>query len=121
MNALALDPGFSEGALVLNKLLLKQERYEDVLSLISDTDLKEEEEPQLSWDAAVASQHLEQYSQALNKYQHAYTFFKDNKDFLSDYGYFLIEEGKTTVAAEIFSMLEKWTLLTKSTGSYLSV
>jgi tetratricopeptide (TPR) repeat protein len=105
--ALAIDPGFTEGALVLNKLLLKQERYEDVLDVISNTDINEEEEPQLLWDAAISSQHLEQYSQALNKYQLAYTFFKDNKEFLSDYGYFLIEEGKIAEAAEILSILVK--------------
>ncbi|MBT2754916.1 tetratricopeptide repeat protein [Mesobacillus foraminis] len=105
--AIALDPGFTEGALVLNKLLIKQERYEDILGLIEDTDLNEEDEPQLIWDSAVALQHLEQYSMALNKYQLAYTFFKENKEFLKDYGYFLIEEGKIAEAAEIFSMLVK--------------
>ncbi|MBM4762116.1 tetratricopeptide repeat protein [Bacillus sp. B15-48] len=104
---LALDPSFTECVLVLNKLLLKQERYEDILQLISETDLNEEEEPQLLWDTAVANQHLEQYSEALNKYEHAYTFFKENEEFLSDYGYFLIEEGKIAVAAEIFSKLVK--------------
>jgi tetratricopeptide (TPR) repeat protein len=104
--ALALDPGFTEGALVLNKLLLKQERHEDVLDLIKVTDLNEDEEPQLLWDAAVAHQHIEEYSLALTKYQQAYTFFKDNKDFLLDYGYFLIEEGKIAQAAEIFSRLK---------------
>jgi tetratricopeptide (TPR) repeat protein len=104
--ALALDPGFTEGALVLNKLLLKQERHEDVLDLIKVTDLNEDEEPQLLWDAAIAHQHTEEYSLALTKYQQAYTFFKDNKDFLLDYGYFLIEEGKIAQAAEIFSRLK---------------
>jgi len=105
--ALAIDPSFTEGALVLNKLLLKQERYEDVQDVISNIDFNEEEEPQLLWDAAISSQHLEQYSQALNKYQLAYTFFKDNKEFLTDYGYFLIEEGKIAEAAEILSILVK--------------
>lgn len=105
--ALAIDPSFTEGALVLNKLLLKQERYEDVQDVISNIDFNEEEEPQLQWDAAISSQHLEQYSQALNKYQLAYTFFKDNKEFLTDYGYFLIEEGKIAEAAEILSILVK--------------
>lgn len=42
--AIALDPGFMEGVLVLNKLLLKQERYEDVLELVRAADIHEEEE-----------------------------------------------------------------------------
>lgn len=103
--AIALDPGFTEGVLVLNKLFLKQERHEDVLELIRAADLNEEEEPQLLWDEAVSFQHIEDFSQALNKYHLAYTFFKDNKEFLTDYGYFLIEEGKMALAAEIFSKL----------------
>jgi tetratricopeptide (TPR) repeat protein len=103
--AIALDPGFMEGVLVLNKLLLKQERYEDVLELVRAADINEEEEPQVLWDEAIAYQHIEDYSQSLNKYQLAYTFFKDNKEFLTDYGYFLIEEGKMVEAAEILSML----------------
>ncbi|HAQ06245.1 MAG TPA: hypothetical protein DCR24_01420 [Bacillus bacterium] len=103
--AIALDPGFMEGVLVLNKLFLKQGRHEDILELIQAAELNEEEEPQLLWDEAVAFQNVEEFSQALNKYHLAYTFFKDNKEFLTDYGYFLIEEGKMDVAAEIFSKL----------------
>lgn len=103
--ALALDPGFTEAALTLNKLLFLQERYEDVIELISQLDIKEDEEPQLLWDSAVSYQKLEKFSYALDKYESAYTFFKKNETFLQDYGYFLIEEGKTEHAAEIFKQL----------------
>ncbi len=103
--AIALDPEFTQGVLVLNRLLIRQERYEDVDGLIRDTEVNEEEEPQLLWDSAVALSHLEQYSQALIKYRLAYNFFKDNQDFLYDYGYFLIEEGKIAEAAEVFNIL----------------
>lgn len=48
---------------------------------------------------------LEEYSQALDKYENAYTFFKNNEVFLTDYGYFLNEEGKSARAAEIFKQL----------------
>ena len=44
---------------------------------------------------------------ALDKYESAYTFFKNNEAFLHDYGYFLIEEGKNDRAAEIFKQLLK--------------
>jgi tetratricopeptide (TPR) repeat protein len=103
--ALSLDPGFTEAALTLNKLLLKQERYEDVLEIAKSLEALGEEEPQIIWDEAVALQHLEDYSQALNKYELAYNFFKDHPDFLTDYGYFLMEEGKRAEAVEIFSKL----------------
>ena len=55
------------------------------------------------WDEAAALWHLEQYSQALNKYEQAYTYFKDDPDFLTEFGYFLMEEGKREKAAEIFT------------------
>ncbi|EWG10852.1 tetratricopeptide repeat protein [Cytobacillus firmus] len=103
--ALALDPEYVQAAILLNKLLLQQERYEDVIEITEM--LNELEEPQLIWDSAVAFQHLEEYSEALNKYQLAYTFFKQQPDFLSDYGYFLAEEGKREEAAEIFNTLIK--------------
>ncbi|PLR77149.1 hypothetical protein CU633_11395 [Bacillus sp. V3-13] len=105
--ALALDPAFTEAALTLNKLFIKQERYEDVIELIKELDIQEEEEPQFIWDEALALQHLEKYSHALNKYEHAYTFFKNDHEFLNDYGYFLVEEGKNATAAEIFIKLLK--------------
>lgn len=105
--ALALDPGFTEAALTLNKLFFQQERYEAVIDLISQLDFVEDEEPQLLWDSALAYDKLEVYSDALDKYESAYTFFKNNEAFLNDYGYFLIEEGKIDLAAEIFKQLQK--------------
>lgn len=103
--ALALDPGYLDAALVLNKLFIQQEKYENVIDLIQALDIHDDEEPRLIWDEAVALQHLEEYSQALNKYELAYTFFNTNEVFLSDFGYFLIEEGKTERAVEIFKQL----------------
>jgi len=103
--ALALDPGFMEAALTLNKLFFQQERYEDVIELISQLDSAADEEPQLLWDSALAYDKLEEFSYALDKYESAYTFFKNNEAFLNDYGYFLIEEGKNDRAAEIFKQL----------------
>jgi tetratricopeptide (TPR) repeat protein len=105
--AIALDPGFTEAALMLNKLFFQQDKYEDVIDLISQLDVEEESEPQFLWDLAVAYQRLEQFSDALDKYVSAYTFFKTNETFLQDYGYFLMEEGKIEQAVEIFKQLLK--------------
>ncbi|MBP2241367.1 tetratricopeptide (TPR) repeat protein [Cytobacillus eiseniae] len=105
--SLALDPEFTEAAVMLTKLFLKQEKYDDVLEITEMMNDFEEEEPRLLWDAAIAYQELEEFSQALNKYNDAYTYFKEQPDFLSDYGYFLIEEGKREEAAEIFNILIK--------------
>lgn len=105
--AIALDPGFTEAVLTLNKLLLIQERYEEVIDLVKHVESVHEVEPQLLWDEAVALHHLEEFSEALNKYQLAYTYFKNHQEFMKDYGYFLIEEGKSVEAVEIFNELLK--------------
>ncbi|KAA9026118.1 tetratricopeptide repeat protein [Niallia endozanthoxylica] len=105
--ALALDPELTEAALTLNKLLLHQERWEDVLEIVHMMEEGDEIEPRFFWDAALAHQNLEKYSQALNSYENAYNFYKDTIDFLVDYGYFLIEEGERERAVEIFNKLVK--------------
>lgn len=101
--ALELDPEFVAAALLLSKLYLKKEWYEDVLAVVKGMRENGLEEPQFLWDEAAALWHLEQYSQALNKYEQAYTYFKDDPDFLTEFGYFLMEEGKREKAAEIFT------------------
>jgi tetratricopeptide (TPR) repeat protein len=103
--ALALDPGYIDAALSLNKLFLQNEKYEDVLELIAALEKYDVEEPMLLWDAAVAFHKIEKYSLASDKYESAYTFFKNNESFLTDYGYFLMEEGKFKQAAEVFKQL----------------
>lgn len=105
--ALALDPELTEAALTLNKLLIHQERYEDVIEIIKLMEDGGEVEPRFLWDSAVAYQNLEEYSEALNRYESAYTFYKDTTEFLIDYGYFLMEEGKQIEAVEIFTKLLK--------------
>ncbi|WP_019154292.1 tetratricopeptide repeat protein [Robertmurraya massiliosenegalensis] len=103
--ALVLDPEFIEAGLTINKLFLHHERYEDVLEIVGIFESNGIEEPHMIWDEAVALQNLEKYSQALNKYQLAYNFLKNDQEFLTDYGYFLMEEGKRDDAAEIFNVL----------------
>ncbi|MEK3886035.1 tetratricopeptide repeat protein [Bacillus sp. FSL K6-3431] len=106
-DALALDPEFTAAAIDLNKLLLHQERYEDVLEIISMFELDGSMDPQFHWDAAICLQQTEQYNMALKQYELAYNECKHNRDFLVDYGYFLIEEGKRAEALKLFKQLYK--------------
>ena len=118
LQALKLDPGYLEAALTLNKLYMTQERYSEILEIIKQVQNEGEDDPQFLWDKAKALHGLEQYSEALKMYQNAYNYFKNNQDFLEEYGYFLLEEGKTQKAVEIFHKLlekdptnEEWILL----------
>lgn len=103
--ALVLDPEFTEAAISLNRLLIHQERYESVLEITEMFFEGGGADPQFHWDAAISYQHIEQYREALNEYELAYNDFKNNQDFLVDYGYFLMEEGNRAAAAEIFTLL----------------
>ncbi|MBA2875045.1 tetratricopeptide repeat protein [Thermaerobacillus caldiproteolyticus] len=100
--AIEIDPGYIEALLTLTKVLLHQERYEDVVAYIEESIKQGEYDPQFEWDLARAKHKLEMYSDALNHYQEAYTFFKNDVDFLEEYGYFLIEEGQRKEAKAIF-------------------
>lgn len=105
--ALALDPGYIDAAFTLNKLLLHQERYEDVLDITLQMEKEGDMDPQLQWDAAISFHKLEQYQDALKHYQQAYNDLKNNHEFLSQFGYFLIEEGYQMEAVNVFrSLLE---------------
>ncbi|CAH0345537.1 tetratricopeptide repeat protein [Bacillus sp. CECT 9360] len=103
--ALAIDPGYLEAALTLLKLLMQEERFEDVLDCIEEVKKYGEEDPQFDWISAVGYQKLEQYDKALNYYHKAYNSFKNNEEFLEDYGFFLMEEGDRPKAREIFNKL----------------
>ncbi|RFU65532.1 tetratricopeptide repeat protein [Peribacillus glennii] len=103
--ALAIDPGFLEAALTLIKLFMQEERFEDALECMEEVRKYGEDDPQFDWLSAVSRQKLEQYDEALNDYHKAYNSFKNNQDFLEDYGFFLIEEGNRHTAREIFSKL----------------
>lgn len=107
--ALSLDPELVEAAKRLTRLLMKQERHHEVLEITAM--FQDHQDAEIHWDAAYSYQQVEQYSDALNEYKLAYNGLKQNSEFLKDFGYFLIEEGKTEEAADIFhslAELEPW-------------
>jgi tetratricopeptide (TPR) repeat protein len=104
-DALALDPGYVEAALLINKLFFTQDRYEDVHEIAQLLTAEGEEEPQLTWDLAKAYEGLEQYNHALKQYRAAYTYFKNHEEFLTEYGQFLVEEGLRADAIEVYKQL----------------
>lgn len=103
--AIAIDPNFLEAALVLNRLLIKQERADDVIELIQHIENAGESDPQFRWDAAKAYEWLEEYDNASNEYTQAYVVYNDHIDFLEDYGGFLLEESRINEAHAIYQKL----------------
>ncbi|WP_227395280.1 tetratricopeptide repeat protein [Jeotgalibacillus aurantiacus] len=123
--AIALDPDYLEAALVLNRILIHQERAEEVLEVIEIVRSSGEDDPQFNWDAAKAYEWQEQYDQALEEYKKAYVVYNDHTDFLSDYGSFLLEEGRREEARVIFEKLiendpsnEEWQMTLDSLNQF---
>ncbi|KUP06566.1 hypothetical protein Q75_08580 [Bacillus coahuilensis p1.1.43] len=103
--ALAVDPEFIEAAFVLNRLLLSQEDYNGALEILHQ--FQDIEDPRFIWDEAKANNGIEKYEEALNAYHRAYIYFKEDQDFLKEYAYFLIEDGKRTEAKPIVMRLRE--------------
>jgi pentatricopeptide repeat protein len=106
--ALALDPGYIEAAITLTDFYLSIGKYEETIEILSEIMADDGEfDPKFHWTLARAYNEIERYSDALNHYQHAYTFFKDDFDFLQEYAHFLLEEGDRKHAKELFEKLLK--------------
>lgn len=103
--AIAIDPGYLEAILTLGKLYLHEEMFDHVIDLVSSVRAMGEDDPQFNWLLATAYSELEEYSEALSCYKEAHEFFGDNKDFLHEYGYFLLEDSKFDEARSIFKTL----------------
>ncbi|ANB59287.1 tetratricopeptide repeat protein [Anoxybacteroides amylolyticum] len=103
--AVDIDLGYVEALVALASVWMHQERYEDVVRCLQYAIDQGEYDPQLEWYLARAKHKLEMYSDALNHYQEAYTFFKNDVSFLEEYGYFLIEEGDRERAKAMFAQI----------------
>ena len=105
--AIAIDPGYLEAGITLAKYFISEEMYEDCLELIESIIEFGENDPQFDWMLALSYNGMEEFEQAKKYFEEAYDNYKEDEDFLHDYGYFLLEEGDLKVAAEIFNKLLK--------------
>lgn len=92
--AVALDPGYVEAAHVLLSVYLQKEDYQAIVGLIREVESYGETDPKFSWYLATAYKELEEYDSAAAKYKEAALHYQADRDFLYEYGQFLLEEGK---------------------------
>ncbi|WP_102345785.1 tetratricopeptide repeat protein [Bacillus sp. Marseille-P3661] len=100
--AIEIDPGYIDALSLLSSFYLYNEQYEEIILLLEKAIADGEYDPQFEWDLANAKKQLDLYKEALNHYENAYTSFKDSKEFLEEYGYFLLEEGDREKAKAMF-------------------
>ncbi|MBM6619850.1 tetratricopeptide repeat protein [Bacillus suaedaesalsae] len=100
--AIELDHESVEASFLLSRLYMNEGAYEKVIPFIEKAMENGDEDPQMIWDLATAKREVEEYSDALKQYYAAYTFFKDQPDFLEEYAQFLIEEGQRDEAIKLY-------------------
>jgi tetratricopeptide (TPR) repeat protein len=103
--ALALNPALIEPLLRLGDQYLREERFEDIISLYKPLTETKEEIPLMYWHLATANKETEDFNEALIWYEKAAQLFQDDPVFLEEYAYFLLEEGKQEEAKKIMKFL----------------
>ena len=100
-HAIQLEPDLTEAILLKADVLLSEERYKEVILLLSDESMIPQ--PQYEWQLAKAYNELEVFDKASVHFDKAYLDLSDNISFLEEYIIFLQEEGDTT---KLLSVLE---------------
>lgn len=91
--AILLDSDYREAVLLLIRLYKEDGQYANIIDLVHDIQKMGASDPLYDWELARAFKEEEEFSKALNAYEEAYIPLSDDKDFLKEYGYFLVEEG----------------------------
>lgn len=100
--AISLDPDYKEAILFKIELLKENDDYSEIIHFIDYIQEEGGDDPLYDWELARAHYENESYKKALNHYQQAYNNLSTDSDFLKEYGYFLIEEGRNAEAIKIF-------------------
>lgn len=101
MTAAELEPDLTSIHLAIGNLLLKQERYDDVIAYIKERNSRDENDPQYDWLLGKSYNELEEYASAKESYKAAYPHFIDNESFLTEYAAFLREEGDWDTLSQV--------------------
>lgn len=101
--AVNLDADYKEAVLFLIEFLKERDRHDEVIELIQVVKETGGDDALYDWEIARAYNEIESYNDALNYYQEAYNSLQQDSDFLKEYGYFLIEEGRTDEALKVFT------------------
>jgi len=99
--AISLDNEYQEAILFLVEAYKTEEDYDSIIHLLAEEISLESLNGILYWELAQAYNEKEVFKKALDSYQNAYNMMKDDTDFLKDYGYFLVEEGRIDEAVVI--------------------
>ncbi|HLR08128.1 MAG TPA: tetratricopeptide repeat protein [Bacillota bacterium] len=118
--AVALDPDYKEGVLFLIELFKEEEKFADIIDLINEIQQSGAQDPLYEWELARAHREIESYADALKHYREAYNTLNKDSDFLKEYAYFLVEEGRMDAAIPVFESYLQLEPLDSETEEYLA-
>lgn len=101
--AVLLDEDYKEAIMLLTNIYKKNDQYEEIVRLMSNVKKLGGADPYYDWELAKAYNELEQYDKANESYQEAYFHLVDDAEFLKDYGFFLIEDGKIETGRKLLT------------------
>ncbi|MGM8211612.1 tetratricopeptide repeat protein [Virgibacillus sp. W0430] len=117
--AIALDPEYKEAILLLIELLKEQNEWEEINHVIDMATSNGAIDPIFDWEKARVYNELEDYPNALVAYNEAYSHFIEDADFLKEFGYFLVEDGKIDRAISILKAYLELEPLDSDVEAYL--
>ncbi|WP_027963369.1 tetratricopeptide repeat protein [Halalkalibacillus halophilus] len=101
--AIAIDPSYEDAVEQLVRIYQEKNQFEDAKELVDSLIQYEGYPPVYNFYLATINEELENFNEASIHYSKAYESFKEDPEFLRSYGFFLIEEGKTTNAIEVLT------------------
>lgn len=118
--SIALDPDYKEAILFIIELFKAKNKEELIINLIQEIKEMGADDPLYEWELARAYNETESYDNALNHYNEAYNSLKQDSDFLKEYGYFLMEEGRVEAAISVFEQYLLQQPLDSETEDYVT-
>ncbi|SER13106.1 Tetratricopeptide repeat-containing protein [Gracilibacillus ureilyticus] len=105
--AIHIDQDYYEALLFLIELYKNEGEFERLIDLLVNKVDINQLDGIFHWELAKAYNEEEQYNDALIAYQNAYNKMDKDIDFLRDFGYFLVEEGRISEAVNVFDQYIK--------------
>ncbi|UBH21356.1 tetratricopeptide repeat protein [Macrococcus armenti] len=104
IQALTIDPSYTEAGLVLADYYRKEEMYEEMIQLFTVVD-EEDIDPEILWHLAYSYQQLEKDKEAKHFYKEAYNSLNENISFLKDYYYYSREIADNERSAQLLKII----------------
>lgn len=99
--AIHLDDDYQEAILTLIEVLKINDEHKQIVSLLTNIKSSGGADPIIDWELAKAYIEVEAFGLARKSYEEASYHFKNDRTFLREYGYYLLEEGAINQAREV--------------------